>query len=234
MKDCLSVPFEAKFLSGDGVAAGVFSGYGSVFSNIDDGGDMVAPGAFKSSLARMKAAGRTIPMYMQHGAALGGDPRPVGKWLSVEEDEHGLKVQGQIVGLDTEIGRYNYALMKEGAMTGLSIGYRIKKADYGKKPGDPRRTLKEVDLGEISVVDQPMNAASRVTGIKSIEELMTLAEAEDYLKSMGLSGSQATAFLSRIKGIGPGDPVDPTGGPGDPVAELLAALHERGKALPIR
>jgi HK97 family phage prohead protease len=233
MKDCISVPFEAKF-SGSEAATGIFSGYGSVFSVIDDGGDLVAPGAFKNSLARLKAAGRSIPMYMQHGPMLGGDPRPVGKWLSVEEDDMGLKVQGQIVGLDTETGKYNYALMKEGAMTGLSIGYRARKVDYGKKPGDPRRTLKEVDLGEISVVDQPMNAASRVTGIKSIEELMSLRDAEDYLKSVGLSGSQAVAFISRIKGIGPGDPVEPEGGPGDPVAELLAALNARAPLLPTR
>ncbi len=225
--EAIFTPTEFKFASGD-APAGRFSGYGSVFGVIDDGGDMVAPGAFSASLARLKAAGRSVPMYMQHGAALGADPRPVGRWLSVEEDGHGLKVEGQIIGLDTETGRYNYALMKEGAMTGLSIGYRTKKADYGKKPGDPRRTLKELDLGEISVVDQPMNGKALVSGIKSIEGLMTLREAEDYLKSMGMSGSQAVAFLSRIKSIGPGDPVDANGGPGDPVAELAAALKRRG------
>lgn len=165
MHETLSVPFEVKFASAD--EPGTFSGYGSVFSVMDDGGDLIVPGAFKTSLEQMKAAGRQPAMYMQHGAMLGADPRPVGKWLSVEEDEKGLLVKGKIVGLDTETGRYNYALMKEGAMTGLSIGYRATKVDYGKKAGDPRRTLKEVKLGEISVVDQPMNAFSRVTGIKS-------------------------------------------------------------------
>lgn len=232
MNETLSVPLELKF-SQDEIKAGQFSGYGSVFGVIDDGGDMVAPGAFKASLARSKAAGRSIAMYMQHGPYTGGDPRPVGKWLSVEEDDHGLKMQGQIIGLNTDAGQYNYALLKEGAITGLSIEYKVKKADYGKKPGEPRRMIKELDLFGVSVVDQPMNGAARIDNIKSIEGLMTLRDAEDYLKGMGLSGSQAVAFLSRIKGIGPGDPVDPLqGGPGDPVAELLAALKARATFLP--
>lgn len=231
MHEILSVPIELKFAAED-ATTGRFSGYGSVFGVVDDGGDLVAPGAFSTSLARLKAAGRSIAMYMQHGPYVGGDPRPVGKWLSVEEDAVGLKVEGQIIGLNTETGRYNYALVKEGGITGLSIEYSVKKADYGKKAGEPRRTLKELNLSGVSLVDQPMNVSARVASIKSsIESLMTLRDAEDYLKSMGLSGSQAVAFLSRIKGIGPGDPVDPNaGGPGDPVAEI-AELLKRHTAL---
>lgn len=234
MKDNCFVPLEIKFAQTD-AEQGRFSGYGSVFSVIDDGGDLIVPGAFAASLARMKAAGRGIPMYMQHGAMLGADPRPVGRWDVVEEDEKGLRVEGKLIGLDTETGRYNYALVKEGAMTGLSIGYRAKKVEYGKKPGDPRRTIKEALLSEISLVDQPMNAHSRVTSLKSIEELLTLSEAEDYLKTLGMSGSQATAFISRIKRFGLGDPdgsAEP--GPGDPdeaaMQELVKALHRRGRA----
>ncbi len=233
MKESYFAPLELKFAAND---PGSFSGYGSVYSVIDDGGDLIAPGAFGASLSQIKAAGRAVPMYMQHGAALGADPRPVGVWNVVQEDTTGLAVEGKLIGLDTETGRYNYALVKEGAMTGLSIGYRTVKADYGKKAGDPRRTIKEAKLREISIVDQPMNAHAQLTGLKSIEDLLTLAEAEDYLKSIGMSGSQATAFLSRIKRLGPGDPGEGAlPGPGDPDAaamqEFIDSLQRRGRAM---
>ena len=233
MKETLSVPFEVKFLGATEAQPGEFNGYGSVFSVVDDGGDRILPGAFAASLASYKAQGRSLSMYMQHGPYLGGDPRPVGVWNDVGEDSKGLAVKGKLVGLDTETGKYNHALVKEGAMTGLSIEYKVVKADYGKKPGEPRRTIREAKLFGISLVDQPMNAFSRVTGIKSIEDLLSLSEAEDYLKSLGLSNTQATAFLSHIKRLGLGDPAGGHG-PGDPdddMRELAEALKRRGLAL---
>jgi len=235
MMESYFVPLELKFSGSNAADIGTFSGYGSVYSVIDDGGDLIAPGAFADSLARLKAQGRGVPMYMQHGAALGADPRPVGVWTKIEEDANGLRVEGKLVGLDTETGRYHYALVKEGAMSGLSIGYSGVKAEYGKKPGDPRRTIKSATLREISIVDQPMNAHARLTGLKSIEELLTMADAEDYLKSVGMSGRQATAFVSRVKRIGPGDPAGASQQPGpsdsdEAIQQLMQSLLKRGKA----
>ena len=235
MMESYFVPLELKFSGSNAADIGTFSGYGSVYSVIDDGGDLIAPGAFADSLARLKAQGRGVPMYMQHGAALGADPRPVGVWTKIEEDANGLRVEGKRVGLDTETGRYHYALVKEGAMSGLSIGYSGVKAEYGKKPGDPRRTIKSATLREISIVDQPMNAHARLTGLKSIEELLTMADAEDYLKSVGMSGRQATAFVSRVKRIGPGDPAGALQQPGpsdsdEAIQQLMQSLLKRGKA----
>jgi len=235
MMESYFVPLELKFSGSNAADIGTFSGYGSVYSVIDDGGDLIAPGAFADSLARLKAQGRGVPMYMQHGAALGADPRPVGVWTKIEEDANGLRVEGKLVGLDTETGRYHYALVKEGAMSGLSIGYSGVKAEYGKKPGDPRRTIKSATLREISIVDQPMNAHARLTGLKSIEELLTMADAEDYLKSVGMSGRQATAFVSRVKRIGPGDPAGALQQPGpsdsdEAIQQLMQSLLKRGKA----
>lgn len=235
MMESYFVPLELKFSGSNAADIGTFSGYGSVYSVIDDGGDLIAPGAFADSLARLKAQGRGVPMYMQHGAALGADPRPVGVWTKIEEDANGLRVEGKLVGLDTETGRYHYALVKEGAMSGLSIGYSGVKAEYGKKPGDPRRTIKSATLREISIVDQPMNAHARLTGLKSIEELLTMADAEDYLKSVGMSGRQATAFVSRVKRIGPGDPAGESQQPGpsdsdEAIQQLMQSLLKRGKA----
>lgn len=183
MMDHLSCGAEFKFA--DNSPPGSFNGYASVFGAIDDRGDMVAPGAFGTSLAERKAAGRGLPMYMQHGAAFGGDPRPVGIWDSVEEDDRGLKVAGRMLGLDTETGKYNYALVQGGAVKGLSIGYRPVKVQYGKAASDPKRTLQQIKLFEISLVDDPMLASARVDQVKSARDIMTIREFEDFLRDAG-------------------------------------------------
>ena len=201
--DRLGFPLESKF-AGD-AAVGSFEGYASVYGVIDAGGDSVAPGAFTRTLAERKINGRGLPMYMMHGRMLGADPRPVGVWDKIEEDGKGLKVAGHLVGLDTETGRYNHALVKDGAMQGLSIGYKTTKADYGKKPGEPRRTIKELKLFEISIVDDPLNALARMISVKSVcsEEIDTinsLSDAEEFLREADgpWSKKMATDFVGRL------------------------------------
>ncbi|SFL18372.1 HK97 family phage prohead protease [Methylorubrum salsuginis] len=165
--DVFVAPLELKFAEAG--ADGTFSGYGAVFGNIDSHGDLILPGAFAESLAERKAQGRGVPMHVMHGV-YGGDGVPVGIWTKVEEDEHGLRVEGKLSGMNTDVGRMRYELVKDGALSGLSIGYRIKKngAVYGQKAGDPKRTLKALHLGEISLVDDPSNAMARVTEMKRL------------------------------------------------------------------
>jgi HK97 family phage prohead protease len=192
MRDVYCAPLELKFAAEN--PAGSFAGYASVFGSIDGGGDMIAPGAFSASLSRWQAKGFTMPMYMQHGPILGADPRPVGVWTKVAEDAKGLAVEGRLIGLDTETGKYNHALVKEGAMQGLSIGYRVKKADYGRTASEPRRTIKELHLAEISIVDNPMDAFARISAVKAAD--MTEREMERLLtQDAGLSRSEARALM---------------------------------------
>jgi HK97 family phage prohead protease len=179
-----------------GEATGEFEGYASVFGGNDSYGHQVAPGAFKRTLAELKQGGRSLPMYFQHGMRLGADPRPVGVWKNVEEDDRGLRVSGKLAGLDTETGKYNLALMREGAMRGLSIGFRTVKADYPKLANGPRKILKDVDLVEISVVDDPADANARVLSIKAN---ITIREIEEMLRNgtlPQLSAAEAKAFLA--------------------------------------
>jgi HK97 family phage prohead protease len=179
----LFAPLEFKFAS-DG-ALGEFTGYGSVYNVQDSHGDVVAPKAFAQSLADYKAAGRSIPMHVMH-RVFGGDGLPVGVWKSIEEDHHGLKVHGKISGMNTDGGRLLFEKVKDGALPGLSIGYSLKPngATYGKKPGEPKRTLTNLHLKEISLVDAPSNHMTRVESVKSIA---SKAELEDLLNRAGLS-----------------------------------------------
>lgn len=190
--------YAAEFKFSD-AAPGAFEGYASVSGVVDSHQDVVLPGAFSATLARMKARGFNVPMYFNHGAMLGVEHKPVGVWDSIAEDDKGLAVKGKLLGLDTDIGRYNYDLVKGGAMRGLSIGYRVPAggAVYGRSQNDPRRQLKAIDLKEISVVDDPSNYLATITSIKSAANIRTIREFEDFLWEVGgYSRSAAKAIAS--------------------------------------
>ena len=160
---------------------------------------MIVPGAFAASLAQHKAAGTMPAMFVQHGPALGGDALPAGVWHEFEEDARGLKVKGKLSALDTDHGRRLRSLMQDGAMRGLSIGYRVPTggATLGKKAGEPRRTLKALNLVEVSIVREASNSEARVDGIKAdadplraVSALAAAMRLQD--KSMGDSYSYAS------------------------------------------
>jgi HK97 family phage prohead protease len=185
--DSFAVAAEFKF-AGAQDDSGLVEGYGSVFGVRDSRGDVVAPGAFAGTLASMRARGFNVPMYLNHGAAMGGDNLPAGVWDEIAEDDTGLRVKGRMLGLNTDTGRYRYELAKGGALRGLSIGFITRKADYGKSANQPRRTIKAVDLVEVSLVDDPANPAARVTSLKSardMREIKTIREFEDFLRDEG-------------------------------------------------
>jgi hypothetical protein len=135
---------------------GVFEGYASLFGIADLGRDVVMPGAFTESLARRGPAG--IRMLWQHDPA-----EPIGRWLSVAEDARGLKVRGRL-NLAVERAREIHALLREGAVDGLSIGFRVVKARPERASG--QRRLDALDLWEISIVTFPMLPGARVSGVK--------------------------------------------------------------------
>ncbi len=137
-------------------ADGSFSGYASLFGETDLNRDVVQPGAFLKSIGKRGAAG--IRMLFQHDPAA-----PIGVWRTVREDARGLFVSGQLM-REVAKGREVLALMRAGAIDGLSIGFRTVKGRTDAKSGV--RQLIEVDLWEISVVTFPMLPAARVSTVK--------------------------------------------------------------------
>lgn len=222
----LNCDFELKFASD--AKDGTFSGYGSVFNNIDAGGDMIAPGAFKKTLKEWGARKKFPKMLLQHGGFIGPaeDGIPIGKYTKMEEDGHGLYVEGELFAIDTQKGRYIYEGVKSGELDGLSIGYQAVDVSYGKTPDEPRRTLKQIKLFELSLVTFPMNTESRVTAAKADEVIQSLSDAEDYLRdACGFSRQQARAFVSRVKGLGQRDADGQE--PLDAARRLLSQIQRR-------
>lgn len=220
-RQTLAFAFEVKAAREDGT----IEGYGSVFGVRDGYSDVVAAGAFKASLAAHKAAGTMPAMLWQHNVT-----EPIGKWTDMVEDERGLYVRGQLA-LETVRGREAYALLKMGALNGASIGFNTRQWTYDA--ASDVRTLTQVDLGEVSIVTFPANGKARITGVKSIEALESIRDAEQMLRDRGFSKTEAVALVAKIKGLRSGDPAKSDGGQGDPVAsELFAALKRRELALP--
>ena len=173
---------------------GSIEGYGSVFGVKDNYDDVIAKGAFLASLAAHKAAGTMPAMLWQHSS-----DHPIGIWTEMVEDAKGLRIKGQLA-LETVKGKEAHALLKLGALNGLSIGFMSKQWAYDRDT--EVRTLIEIDLWEVSLVTFPANEKARVTNVKSADALTTPKDAERTLRDAGFSRSDATAFVSRVLRMG--------------------------------
>jgi HK97 family phage prohead protease len=138
-------------------AKGAFEGYASLFGVEDQGRDVVMPGAFRASLA-LRAV-HDIRMLFQHDPA-----QPIGLWDDIREDARGLFVRGRLLEEVARAGEL-LALMRAGALDGLSIGFRARRATRDARTG--QRRLQEIDLWEISIVTFPMLPGARVSAVKS-------------------------------------------------------------------
>ena len=184
------VGFEIKAVNADGTV----EGYGSVFGVRDNYDDVIAKGAFVKSLKDHKAAGTMPAMLWQHDA-----DKPIGVWTEMVEDEKGLRIKGQLA-METVKGKEAHALLKMGALNGLSIGFMSKEWAYDRDT--EVRTLTAIDLWEVSLVTFPANEKARVTNVKSADELQAPKDAEKVLRDAGFSKSDATAFVSRVMRMG--------------------------------
>ncbi len=177
---------EHKFAGfGDGLSVhdgAVIEGYASLFGEADQGGDVVRPGAYAGSLAALAAAGRRVKMLWQHDPA-----SPIGVWDELREDERGLWVRGRVLD-GTQKGREAAALIAAGAIDGLSIGYRTRKAEKDSKG---RRLLTELELWEVSLVTFPMLPSARVAAKG------TDPDAEDTWRSIAEVFQNARQELAR-------------------------------------
>ena len=160
-RDPATVPRERKLLPLKPAQVrpdGQFEGYASLFRLPDLGKDVVEPGAFRETLARRGPGG--VKLLWQH------DPsEPIGRWLALTEDRTGLFVRGQL-SLAVARARELHALMREGAIDGLSIGFRAERARTEPRTG--LRRIERIDLWEVSVVTFPMLPQARISAVKAL------------------------------------------------------------------
>jgi HK97 family phage prohead protease len=223
-----NMAFELKALK-----ARQFEGYGSVFGNVDYGGDVVIHGAFARTLQDHKDRGVMPQMFWMHQM----DKVP-GKWIEMEEDDKGLYVKGEFV--DTPLGNEIHTLVQQKAVRGLSIGFVTTERDYDK---EGNRLIKEVDLWEVSPVSLAMNPLAAVTAAKSrlsrdfeyVPETRDFKrQLEEHLCDIGCSKRIAMRLISNMfKGLDSETLFDddPQGDPVDDVDEDEAGMQEVLKSL---
>lgn len=171
-------------------AAFAFSGYASVFGGVDSYGDTIEQGAYKNTLENRE---RPIRMRWNHYGEV------IGKWMTIREDEKGLYVEGELTPGHSK-AQDVFASLKHGAIDGLSIGYRVKA--FNQLDND-RRLLKEIDLVEISVVEEPADLSARISEVKSaLEKAESLKEIENLLRDVGgFSRVDAKHLVSKINSL---------------------------------
>ena len=146
-----------------------------------------------------------VKMYTNHGWMRG--ELPVGL-IKLSEDERGLRVddaeftRGMLRADETALA------VRHGTMTGLSIGYKLKRGDYKTKEGGRGKDIYRIDhLKEVSVVDDPADLAASIDEVKSaLEAADSLKEIEAILRDAGrFSRADACALVARIKSLARGE-----------------------------
>lgn len=198
MTQTINIPFELKSLGSREI-----EGHGSIFHNVDLGGDIVLKGAFARTLDEHRRNGSMPQMFWMH------DPSRVpGKWMEMGEDDDGLNVKGVLA--DTDLGNEMRTLARMEAVRGLSIGYIPRDVDFDD---DGNRLIKDVDLWEVSLVSLAMNPLAQIQAVKSRlsesgEYVPDAREFERMLRKCGLSQKTAKRVISAVRDI---DPLDDSG-----------------------
>lgn len=182
-------PFEVKAIED----TGEFSGYLSVFGNVDSWRDIVMPGAFAETLAEWHSKGRLPPVLWQHR---GGEP--IGPFTKMQEDQKGLYVEGRLLVNELQRAKEAHALVKHKVVSGMSIGFETIGEEWDKE--NRVRKLTKVKLWEGSIVTFPANEQAQIEAVKSALEgggMPSLKEFEAFLREAGFSKTQAAAIAGR-------------------------------------
>lgn len=178
---------------------GSFEGYASMFDGVDAYGDTIVKGAYAETLQNRT---RPVAMFFNHISRRSDMPAKIGVYEDMQEDDYGLKVKGRLtVGHPTADAVL--ASMKNGTISGLSIGYMVPAGGAEKR--DNIRLLKKIDLIEVSIVEEPADLGALIdrSSIKNaVDEMKSLACAEKILREAGnFSGNAATDFVSKLRAV---------------------------------
>jgi HK97 family phage prohead protease len=169
--------------------SGSFEGLASVYGNVDLGGDIVMPGAFKEFALTKDGQVRILDGHNTRA--------PIGKG-KLTDTHLGLAIKATL-NMAVARAREVHALMKDGIIDGLSIGYDILPGG-AKIREDNIREISAIKLWEVSTTAFPMNQAATVSGVKeALEPVRSIREVEDWLRdAVGLSRTQAKLHSSAI------------------------------------
>lgn len=203
-----TLKFECKDINEE---EGTFTGYASTFTSQPDSyGDVVDKGAFKKTIKENR---NRIKVLWNHDRY-----EPIGKPVEMAEDDYGLLVKGKLT-LGVQRAREVLALMKDGVINEMSIGYdTIAEKWEGEKPNRVRH-LKELKLFDVSPVTYAANPTAVILDAKAAENALTHNDIEPVREAV----KAIQALLERYEGKQ--EPSDDTPEPEtDPEAAKLDEL----------
>lgn len=139
---------------------GSVEGMAWVFDQPDRVGDMIVKGAF---------TGTSLPLPMLFGH---DQNDPIGTWITADERADGLHLKGRLLVDEVVRAREVRALVRSGAVRGISIGFRTKQSSPRPRGG---RTIQSLELLEASLVVIGMHPGARVTSAKTAVQALSLA-----------------------------------------------------------
>lgn len=171
--------------------AGEITGTAWPFGSPDRVGDTILKGAFDQPAS--------LPMLFAHDQA-----QVIGVWDRIAETDTGLTVKGRLLVDDVERAREVRAMIRAGAVTGLSIGFVTTDATRTTKG----RNIAKLALHEISVVAVPCHPGAQITSLKSQstimetqvenEELAAQADPKTLANAPVIDTKKLDAVLSRL------------------------------------
>lgn len=172
---------------------GSISAYLTTFGNSDVVDDIMAKGSLDKFIAKFNPSAKKLPMFYEHDHT-----SIIGEWTSLKSDEHGVVGEGTLY-TETTKGSDVYKLMKRGAVSSVSIGFR--SSDF-EKNDDGGRTFNEIELVETSVVLNPANDQAQIMSVKSNDGYIETAALKKHLIEGGLTKAECEAlFLNGWKGL---------------------------------
>lgn len=164
------------------------------------------PEAFMSWAESFGAAGRPLPMYINHESA----GIPVGEWTEFSFDDEGMTAAGKIY-TETSQGGDLYKIMKESPAMfgGVSVGAYADEFEMVDENGEPDDSddayfsITKGGLREVSVVMHPNNPMAAVNSLEFFREdgSADLKVFEQALRDAGLSRKDAVAAASVLKRV---------------------------------
>lgn len=193
----MMVPMEIKAVGDEGL----FSGYASIFGNVDLGGDVISKDSpFKEVVTNPD--GKVIVLFSHdsgglfQASAAGG--MPIGL-ATVAQNSKGLKFDGELVMEDPFVRDRVHPGMKRKTLTGMSIGYDVLPGG-AKVLESGVRELNALKLWEISPVIWGMNPKAGIDTVKSMPQFATIRECEFWLRDeLDLTHAAAKEFVARFR-----------------------------------
>lgn len=191
MRRNLSFRFETKSVKD----SGEFTGYASVFDNVDYYRDVIRKGAFTDTIADWKKRGQLPPLLWQHDSAC-----PLGPHTDMYEDDKGLYIEARLLVDDVAKAREAHALLKNKVISGMSIGFSVAEDGQNYDGKTNVWNLTKLELWENSLVTFPANDQALVEEVKTLLAGGTFpppSTFERMLRDAGFTRKAAAHITSR-------------------------------------